>query len=148
MLRTLLEGTQRPLWPLARELELARTLCELHLMRDPSLFALDVRGPTPPPTVDVPPLSVLTLVENAVTHGAAKGHRGPLTIDVRAAAHGGADVLIENEGPFAGRRDGGVGLAAVERQLQLAYAGRASLTVEAAGPTRTRATVRFPGATT
>ncbi len=146
MLRTLLEGTQRPLWPLARELQLATTLCELHLMRDPSLFALDVRLPALPSTLDVPPLCVLTLVENAVTHGAGKGHRGPLVLEVRPTANGGVDILIENEGPFAGPRDGGVGLNAVSRQLQLAFGGRASLTVEAAGPTRTRASLRLPGA--
>lgn len=144
MLRTLLEGTQRPLWPLARELELAKTLCELHLMRDPALFTLALQLPSPPPAIDLPPLSLLTLVENAITHGAAKGHRGPLALTVTAAPDGGVDVTIENEGPFAGPRPGGVGLAAVERQLQLAFGGRAALQLGAAGATRTRAVLHVP----
>src|SRR4029077_13534367 len=42
MLRTVLEGVKIPTWPLARELELARTLFALHLLRDPELFTITI----------------------------------------------------------------------------------------------------------
>jgi hypothetical protein len=42
-------------------------------------------------------------------------------------------VTLDNAGRFGGRRAGGVGLDMVERRLALAYGGRATFHIAAAG---------------
>ncbi len=143
MLRTMLSGVKEPTWPLAKELEVSRALLDLHLLRDKELFQLTADLPSPLPALHVPPLSVLTLVENAVKHGPGAGHRGPLTLTVREEPSS-VRVVIENPGPFAGPRPGSHGLPTLERQLALATNGKATLTVGAAGEARTRAELVFP----
>jgi LytS/YehU family sensor histidine kinase len=90
----------------------------------------------------VPPLVLLPLAENAVKHGPASGHRGPISLTVKARE----DVLVftlENPGASKGPREGSSGLPTVERRLALAYAGRASLALTSQEG-RTRVTVTLP----
>jgi len=142
MLRTILSGVRSPWWPLAREIELARTLFDLHLLRDPGLFTL--RLDVAPSCLDapVPPLLLLPLAENAVKHGPSAGHRGEIEVGVRADGEG-LVVEIGNPGAFHGPRDGGEGLAAVEQRLRHAYAGRARFSIAGADG-RTVARVMIP----
>lgn len=143
MLRSMLDGVTAPLWPLAKELTLVRALFDLHLLRDRGLFELDVKVPEPLPAVQVPPMSLLTLAENAVKHGPGAGHRGRIALEV---THEGKalTVRLENPGPFTGRREGGSGLPTLERQLLVAWGARARLWVGAAAEGRTRATLVLP----
>ena len=75
---------------------------------------------------------LLPLIENAITHGPSAGHEGEVSVLVRLD---GDRVLItlDNPGAFTGRREGGHGLSMVEKRIELAYRGRASLTVRAEG---------------
>jgi signal transduction histidine kinase len=141
MLRVMLEGVRAPSWPLEKELELARQLLALHLLRDKALFTL-VERVDPQASALVPPMCLVTLVENAVKHGPAAGHRGELTLEV---ARVGAQVTIavENPGPYRGPREGGVGLPMLEQHLRLAFGPRASVTLADVGA-RTRATLTVP----
>jgi two-component system sensor histidine kinase AlgZ len=142
MLRSVLAGVRSATWPLERELELVRTLFNLHLLRDPELFQLSVEMDPGLETFPVPPLVLLPLAENAVKHGPASGHRGPISLTVRARE----DVLVftlENPGTSKGPREGSSGLPTVERRLALAYAGRASLALTSEDG-RTRVTVTLP----
>jgi len=143
MLRTVLSGVKEPLWPLDQEWELVRMLFDLHLLRDKELFELVLELPTPLPRVTVPPMSVLTLAENAVKHGPAKGFRGRIVVSIVEQA-GVVTIAIENPGPYGGPRAGSDGLPTLERQLHLATNGAASLSIAAAGPDRTRAQLIFP----
>jgi LytS/YehU family sensor histidine kinase len=144
MLRTLLEGVKEERWPLEKELQLVRDLFELHRLRDAGLFTLEQRVPEPVPAFSVPPMVVLALAENAVKHGPAAGHRGAVALSV-APKDGGLSVVLENPGPFKGARPGSDGLPTLERRLQLAYEGRARLSVGAAGEQRTKAELWLPG---
>ena len=85
MLRDVLAGVKAPTWPLARELELAENLLALHLIRDPELFRLVRKVPERVPELQVPPMILLPLVENAVKHGPAAGHRGELVLEASGA---------------------------------------------------------------
>lgn len=143
MLRTVLSGVKEPLWPLEQEMELVRMLFDLHLLRDKELFELALEVPTPLPSVTVPPMSVLTLAENAVKHGPSKGFRGRIVVSIVEQADG-VTIAIENPGPYGGPRAGSDGLPTLERQLHLATNGAASLSIAAAGPDRTRAQLIFP----
>ena len=143
MLRTVLAGVKEPLWPLDKELELVRMLFDLHLLRDKELFELVLEVPTPLPTVKVPPMSLLTLAENAVKHGPAKGHRGRIVVSIVEQA-GAVTLSVENPGPYGGPRAGSDGLPTLERQLHLATNGTARLSIGPAGDDRTRAQLVFP----
>ena len=143
MLRTLLDGVKESRWPLERELQLVRDLFELHLLRDKGLFTLEEAVVKPLPAVTVPPMSLLTLAENAVKHGPAAGHRGVVNLAILPKS-GGTLISLENPGPYKGPRAGSDGLPTLERRLKLAYDGRAKLTVASAGESRSRAELWLP----
>lgn len=140
ILRTILEGVQLPAWPLRRELDLCRDLFALHAIRDPDRFDCGVDGD--PGDAAIPPLLLLPLAENAIKHGPAAGHRGPVRINLSPETSGLA-ITVDNPGPFTGPRPGGEGLKIVRRRLDLAYDGRATLDIGPA-PHGTRATLHLP----
>lgn len=130
MLRTVLAGVQAPTWPLADELALLETLFSLHRLRDPDALHLVRRVPAVVPEVQVPPMLLLPLAENAVKYGPASGHRGEIVLEVQVAVDDGRLVIsLGNPGRYLGRRLGGTGLETVERRLALAYDGQAMLKI-------------------
>lgn len=142
MLRTMLTGLSAPAWPLERELELVTQLLELHRVRDPERFASSLEASVEARAVELPPMLLLSLVENAVKHGPAAGHRGP--IELRASIERGALwIELKNPGPFRGARPEGQGLSIIERRLKLAYHQRATMTHDSDG-TSTTVALRLP----
>lgn len=148
LLREVLAGIESdaPSWPLARELDVCKMLLSLHRMRDPDRFTAVWEVDDAATNAPIPPMLLFALVENAMTHGPSKGHRGEVRLSV-ARENELVVVRITNPGPFGGRRVGSHGLPTVERRLALAYDGRATLRVSgedgAAGP-RTIAVVELP----
>lgn len=142
MLRNVLSGVRSATWPLERELELMRTLFELHLLRDPDLFQLTVDVPPEVGDVPVPPLVLLPLAENAVKHGPAAGHRGRINLSV-SVREDALTLRMENPGASRGPREGSAGLPTVERRLALAYGGKARLDLTSEED-RTRVIVTLP----
>jgi signal transduction histidine kinase len=142
MLRTLLDGVRLPAWPLARELDLVRSLFALHLVRDPKAFSLVWDVAPEVLETPVPPLVLLPLAENAVKHGPAAGRRGEIAVGARMAGEQ-LTLTIENPGDYAGPRPGGEGVPVVRRRLDLAYGGAASLSISPHGG-GTRVEVRLP----
>jgi signal transduction histidine kinase len=142
LLRAVLEGIDAPSWPLARELDVCKSLLSLHRMRDPDRFTLAWDVDARAESASVPPMLLFALVENAITHGPAKGHRGE--VRVRAARKGERVVVeISNPGRYGGPRPGSRGVPTVARRLALAYDDCASVAVVGEGE-RTIATVDFP----
>ena len=142
ILRAILAGVKEPAWPLAKEIELVRALLSLYPLRDPDLFQVEWDLPAPLPEVDVLPMILLPIAENAVRHGPASGHRGVLRV---AIADDGERlrVSIENPGRYGGPRPGSDGLPTVERRLRLAYGGQARLHIEGDG-SRTHVALDLP----
>lgn len=95
-----------------------------------------------------PPLLLLTLVENAVTHG-IEPKPGPGEIAIVARVEGEALVVgVEDDG--AGLEPGmtpGVGLANVRAQLQSLFGDRASLDIISRPEGGVSARIRVPLAT-
>lgn len=137
LLRMVFEGVLAPKWRLERELEAVRRLFELHRIRDPSRFDVAWSGPEHTDAL-VPPMLLLPLAENAMTHG----HRGPVRLEVHVSPQQ-VQVILQNPGSFSGRRPGGEGIKSVEQRLALAYGSRGQLLIESSGQA-TRTTVRFP----
>lgn len=129
MMRELLAGLELARWPLRREVALAADLLELHRLRDAEALTVRVTLDEEAAAVEVPPLLVLALVENAVKHGPRSGHRGQIELEVKR--RGGEVVCrVENPGPYAPSGEGGGhGSRTLRRRLQHAYGGRARLNI-------------------
>ncbi|MCB9617316.1 MAG: histidine kinase, partial [Sandaracinus sp.] len=140
-LRRVFDAVQRPSWHLEDEVALLRELAALYVVRDGERFrfAIEVEADL---EVEMPPLLLLPILENAIKHGPAAGHEGVVHVVVRTNAE---DVLVrvDNPGTFGGPRAGGTGLPTLERRLELAFAARATWTI-ASVETGTRAELRFP----
>jgi len=157
MLRELLAGLELTSWPLHRELALATDLLELHRLRDPGAFDVQLTVDESARDLAVPPLLVLALVENAVKHGPRAGHRGSIALEISLREDGAIlRCRVENPGPFAPQAAAaaasGHGLRTLRRRLSHAYRGRASLQLselselsplDAPSP-RTRALLELP----
>ena len=128
MLRTMMTGITTTTWPLSREIELASALFALHAIRDPSLFTVERVLPEPLPDIEVPPMVLLPLVENAMKHGPLARHKGVVRLVVRADAAA-VSVELSNPGPYGGPREGANGLAIVQKRLALAYGDEARFTI-------------------
>jgi len=109
MLRTLFDGIREPLWPLRREVELLLALHGLYALRDDERYRLQTQLDVP--DLSVPPLVLLPLFENGLTHGTTEA---PMVLEVDAKS-----VRIWSAGAFGGRREGGTGIATAERRLGL-----------------------------
>jgi hypothetical protein len=143
LLRATLEALELRSWPLARELDLARDLLELHRLRDEGAFTPSLEVDPAATAFEVPPLAVVAMIENAVKHGPRAGHRGTIEIRVTASA-GGVCCVIENPGAFAPAADRpGRGIATLRKRLALAYGDRARFSIASAGADRTRATLEL-----
>lgn len=143
MLRAIFDGVREPAWPLERELDLVRALFDLHQLRDPERFSLEWEVPSPLPPMKVPPLILLPLAENAMTHGPAAGHPGAVRFSLRASAQG-VTVELSNPGAFLAPKPGSSGLATLRKRLAMAYGGAVDLQVHDAGG-RTRVWLELPG---
>jgi hypothetical protein len=149
MLESVFTGLETRRWPLMRELAVVDDLVALHRVRDPGALSLVHRIEGPADDVELPPLVLLLLAENAVKHGAQKGHRGPLELTVTVEETV-VRVVLENPGPYragagnGGGGGGGRGLVLLRRQLDAAYGpGRARVALTGEGA-RTRATLTLP----
>ena len=129
LLRDVLAGVKEESWPLERELALCKTLLSLHTLRDPNMFTLAWKVDLDAGKVQVPPMLLFPLVENAIKHGPAKGHRGEIAIRVESEGAR-VRIAIENPGTFGGPRGGSHGLPTAEKRIDLAYDGDAKLTAE------------------
>jgi signal transduction histidine kinase len=141
ILRAMLTGVRSPTWSLRTELDVVRDLFALHRLRDPSRFELRWSAPDEIPQVDVLPMILLPLAENAVKHGPAQGHRGVIELSVNIVGDR-LILAVENPGKYAGPREGSDGLPIVERRLALAY-DRALLRIIPRGD-RTRMELDLP----
>jgi two-component system sensor histidine kinase AlgZ len=140
ILRTVLGAIRDPAWPLQREIELCRDVGELHRIRDPERFQIRIDGEVP--AIQVPPMLLLPVIENAMKHGPGAGHRGVVTIGVEVVK-GKARITVINPGPYQGPRPGGEGISMVRQRLELAYGPAAAFDIGAEGDT-TRAVVTIP----
>jgi len=132
---------------LGQEIEFAEAYLNILRMRmGPRLdFGIDV--PTALRAHPFPPVLLISVVENAVTHGleplAAGGH---VTI---AARHDGDRLLVTVTDTGAGlaaelRPGGGVGLANVRERLAALYGARGRFSLEGVAPRGAQATIEIP----
>ncbi len=125
LLRQIMGGVMDSWWSLAEEISLLRRLFDLHLIRDTGKFKVVEEIDEAALSAKVPPLLLLPLAENVMTHG-TKQYGAKIVLRVtrdKERIH----FSLENAGEFSGYREGGHGLKSVEQRLQHNYPERASL---------------------
>jgi len=150
VLRGVLRRSSDEFSTVGEEVEFIRAYLTIEQARFESRLAVAIDVPELLHGMPLPSLLLQPLVENAVRHGIAPTRRGgtvrlTTAIDA-AAAH--VDFIVEDTGigaPAAAfTRDGGVGLASVERRLTLHYGPLGTLAVESTPGAGTIVRVRLP----
>jgi hypothetical protein len=145
-LRAAVPRLHEPTTTMGQELQLVRSYLELMQMRMPDRlqFALSVDDAAL--AVRCPPTTLLTLVENAIRHGIDPSEDGG-RIDVNVAVRDGlcqAQVIDTGIGLRGTNGSLGTGLATLRERLELAFEGKAQVTLAPLVPHGAIASVEFP----
>jgi signal transduction histidine kinase len=132
---------------LARELALVQAYLAVHQVRMGARLRVSVDVPAELGTREVPPMLLLTLVENALKHGVQPLVEGAL-VRVAASAHQGQLTLtVADTGcGMASGSGSGSGLANLRARLKALYGNAASLTLHVNEPRGLLATIVLPEA--
>jgi hypothetical protein len=135
--------------PLARQLDAARSYLALMHERMGRL-QYGVAAEPGLERASIPPLMLISLVENAVRHG-AEPKTGPVRIDVRARRRdvdgiAMLEVAVADDGAGFGNATagGGLGLANIQQRLRDLFGGQASLQLKAGTDGGVTATLLLP----
>jgi len=117
---------------LERELAMISDYLELQSARFGSRLHTSLRVERGLCDIEVPPLLLQPLVENAIVHGTSQRREGRVEVSVRRERD---ELVVEvsDDGPGPGRSShtgAGTGVASVLERLSLHYAGRGSLRLE------------------
>jgi hypothetical protein len=133
---------------LGQELELVRAYLDVMHMRMPDRLQFDLRVEAETAGLQCPPMTLLTLVENAVRHGIDPSEQGGrIEIDVQLLRSSGrCQIRVEDTGVGlkAMGRGLGTGLASLRERLQLTFGGEAQLSLHDVEPHGVRAELSFP----
>jgi signal transduction histidine kinase len=131
---------------LEREAQLVSAYLDLQQVRMGRRLAFSIDIAAQLRATAVPPLMLLTLVENAIKHGIAPQREGG-AIEIRARREGAQMVLQvadTGRGFGAGTSGGGTGLANIRARLAAMYGDAAELTLAPHHPRGLVATLRVP----
>jgi LytS/YehU family sensor histidine kinase len=145
-LRAAVPRLQESTTTIGQEVELAQAYLEVMHMRMPDRLRFALRVDDAAAGLSCPPMTLLTLVENAVRHGIDPGEEGG-RIDVEVSVRNGrcsVRVTDTGVGLKSSARGLGSGLASLRERLQLAFGGDADLRLEAVQPQGARASLEFP----
>ncbi len=145
-LRAAVPRLDEPATTLGQELQLVQAYLELMHMRMPDRLQFALHVDEAALALHCPPMTLLTLVENAVRHGIDPSEQGGrIDIDVHRRADR-CTVRVSDTG--AGLRqsaDGlGTGLTALRERLELTFGGDVELRLCAQHPTGVSAELEFP----
>jgi Histidine kinase len=132
----------------SQEFELVRNYLAIIQVRMGKRLHYEVALPDGLANATLPPLSVVTLVENSIKHG-LEPKRGGGEIHVQAIdkpAEGVMEILVVDTGVgfVAGIAGAGIGLTNIRERLELSYGADAALTLTANSPSGVIATLRIP----
>ena len=131
---------------MAHELDLVRAYLELMHMRMPDRLQYAIHHDGEAPALRCPPMTLLTLVENAVRHGIDPAEDGG-RIEVSVALHDGRCVarVVDTGVGMKHADDGlGTGLATLRERLKLAFGDSARVSLSPLMPHGVSAEVEFP----
>lgn len=145
-LRAAVPRLNDPTTTMGQELQLVRAYLELMHMRIPDRLQFAMHVDESAMALTCPPMTLLTLVENAVRHGIDPSEEGGRIDIVVERRNGRCHVRVSDTG--AGLRtsgDGlGTGLSTLRERLELIFGGDAQLRVSAQSPRGVSAELDFP----
>ena len=132
MMRYVLYDGERPLIDLRREADFIGHYVQLMSIRYSSNVSVTTDFPDELPQAQVPPLLLVTFVENAFKHGVSATAPSDIVITLAEAPDGGIDFRVDNtlhpapaatahQAAIDGDRRGGVGLRNALERLRLIY---------------------------
>jgi signal transduction histidine kinase len=145
-LRAAVPRLQEPATTLGQELQLVRAYLELMHMRMPDRLQFAIHAGDEVNELRCPPMTLLSLVENAVRHGIDPGEEGG-RIDVNVRLQDGrvrAQVIDTGVGMRNEGQGLGTGLSTLRERLQLTFGSDAHMRLIANGPHGVCAEVFFP----
>jgi LytS/YehU family sensor histidine kinase len=131
---------------LGDEFELVRAYLDLFQIRMGARLTFSIEADRTLHEVDFPPMLLVTLVENAISHGLEPAGGGSILVRARRIRNM-LEVVVQDDGVgFGATASGGtgVGLVNVRRQLTARYKSQAGLTLEAREPRGASATILIP----
>ena len=148
LLHASMQMSERPLVPLHQEFALLRHYLQLMAMRMGPRLVFSLTLPPELADVQVPPLTIQPIAENAVKHGLDPLVAGG-TIHVTAQLRGDQVVVevtddgqgLQVDDPFASGR---IGLGNIRKRLACAFGSRADLQLADNAPRGVRATLTLP----
>jgi len=145
-LRAAVPRLNDPVTTLGQEIELVRAYLELMRMRLPDRLAFELNVADAALGLRCPPMTLLTLVENAVRHGIDPAEEGgTISVDVRVT-EGRCWIRVADSGAGlqASDRGLGTGLTALRERLALVFGDAASLRIRSREPRGVVAELEFP----
>ncbi len=145
-LRATVPRLNQPASTLGQELELVHAYLTVMHMRMPDRLQFTVEAGDDARALVCPPMTLLTLVENAMRHGIDPSEEGG-RIDVRVTVKDGRGHAEVSDTGMGLARDStglGTGLANLRERLQLAFGGDAHVTLGEIQPHGVRAEIEFP----
>jgi hypothetical protein len=145
-LRAAVPGMEARSATLDREVDLARAYLEVMQMRMPDRLRYALHLDPAAARLRCPPMTLLTLVENAVRHGIDPSETGGrIDADIRQT-DGRCHIRVSDTGVGLSSKSHGLGtgLSNLRERLQLAFGGNVSLKLTAVRPQGTCAELSFP----
>jgi len=145
-LRAAVPRLNEPSSTLGDELALVQAYLELMHMRMPDRLQFALHVDDGARLLRCPPMTLLTLVENAVRHGIDPSEEGG-RIDISVQRSGDRCIIrVSDTGMGLGQKGGGLGtgLTTLRERLELAFGGDAQLRVSAQHPRGVSAELDFP----
>ena len=145
-LRAAVPRIHEPATTMEQELQLVRAYLDVMHMRMPDRLKFTIHMDESMAALQCPPMTLLTLVENAVRHGIDPSESGG-TIDINVRLQAARCIMRVTDtgvGLQTMSRGLGTGLAALRERLQLAFGGDADLALSEIVPHGVRAELSFP----
>lgn len=145
-LRAAVPRLDQPASTIAQELELVEAYLNVMQMRMPDRLQFSIQAEDSARALLCPPMTLLTLVENAMRHGIDPSEVGG-RIDVQVHildGRGHAEVSDTGMGLARGSSGLGTGLANLRERLQLAFGGDVHVKLSEVLPHGVRADIDFP----
>lgn len=144
LLRTSLYNRDHALITLREELDLINDYVELEKMRFEERLQVKIEADQQLLDTKILPLSLQSLVENAIKHGIAQQPSGG-TIVIGITRSGDFMIAtVQNPGRLQQGQHSGLGLKNLQERLQLQFNGKADFTLESLSPTLVLATLKTP----
>lgn len=131
LLRKSLSWGDKNLIPLREEIEYVKDYLHLEQMRFGKRLICSFEIDPNSLNEDVPPMTLQILAENAIKHGVSTLPRTCLVVIFTKVSSNGTVLEVSNCGHYEPHEDRrGIGLNNLERRLEIAFEGRASLSID------------------